>query len=172
MLLWLRWMFIGCGLAAWGSHSQVVHATSKTLLGPYQKQSVILAPEAHNPFIQENPNATNLDHAYILWIIGNPGHGSTSNCSDLPPAARTLRSRPSGSPYYTAPSPKGPWTRHELGFGCNNPSAIRHPNGTWFVMCDTRSLYSATSITGPWSHVVDVPKHDGWEDAFLYLDIR
>lgn len=38
-----------CGLHNWQGHSTVTHATAKTLLGPYTKQSTAIQQQAHNP---------------------------------------------------------------------------------------------------------------------------
>ena len=40
---------------------------------------------------------------------------------------------------------------------CNNPTQTRAQNGTWFLNCDSRTLYSGPNVTGPWTHIADIP---------------
>lgn len=41
----------GCGLSAWQTNSQCVHATSKTLAGPYQRRDVAVNIWCHGPSV-------------------------------------------------------------------------------------------------------------------------
>lgn len=49
----------------------------------------------------------------------------------------------SSSPLHLANSPYGPWTPFTDWAlpGCNNPTQMRHPNGTWFIICDSTKMY-------------------------------
>jgi len=51
-----------------------------------------------------------------------------------------------------------------------------HPNQTWFLYCDSNTLYSAPTLWGPWKNTnINVRKGGvpgNYEDPFLYLDSR
>ena len=62
---------------------------------------------------------------------------------------------------------------------CNNPAPARHPNGTWFLICDSRVLYRLAGAPeapiGNWSEVAQLVPGAGalrgnYEDAFLFFD--
>jgi hypothetical protein len=119
---------------------------------------------------------------WALWHIGG-GNGAPdggAHCAAngtvlsaaLPPDAGGAP----GSPVHVANSPFGPWTPVLTPQpSCNNPSQFRHPNGTWFIVCDSTALYRGENVTGPWVYVTQVtgggtPGIE--EDAFLYIDAR
>ena len=56
-----------CGLARWQTQSQVVHTVSSTIDGPYQRQEVVIKPEAHNPTLQVSP----VDGSWNLYYISD-----------------------------------------------------------------------------------------------------
>lgn len=53
-----------------------------------------------------------------------------------------------------------------------------HPNGTFYLVCDSNELLSAPSVEGPWVHVAHIGGFNppgpvgGYEDAFIWLDPR
>jgi hypothetical protein len=115
----------GTGLASWVTNSQIVHAVSDSLTGPYQRRNVVspndgtAATSTSNPQVLLDP----ISRTFLLFHIRKQGefHLFTSN------------------------STGGPWSLHEFGLGgCNNPTAAFHPtNGSLYVLChDTQfSLY-------------------------------
>eukprot|EP00049_Salpingoeca_infusionum_P011695 m.204046 g.204046 ORF g.204046 m.204046 type:complete len:428 (+) comp15005_c0_seq2:148-1431(+) len=190
--LYVSEMVGGCGLNYWTHNSQVVHATSPTPQGPYIKQDVALLPWAHNPqVVTDTQNSTTT--FYLFHIGAGDNTSQTVTCppnppqpdratvigmssmfrTDIPPAPPA-----NGALYHAATNPSGPWTPHELPFGCNNPAPCLLANGTWFILCNSGGypLYSSPSIEGPWKQVASLgnaPSHDGtWEDPFLYQDKR
>jgi hypothetical protein len=129
----------GCGLSYWASNSQIVHATSKTLSGPYVKQAVVTTPATSNPQMVYN-NRTN---TYMLFYIGGAGSDITGphQCRSetgtpgpwgIPPAADSTG-------LLTSKSPWGPWLPGHF-IDCNNPSPAIHPNGTLFVACHNGAI--------------------------------
>jgi hypothetical protein len=80
---------------------------------------------------------------------------------------------------HTAPSLDGPWTPFP-DFGvpsCNNPAPLLHPNGTLFLGCDSKTIWAAPGLRGPWRQVAEFPApgdapQGGYEDLFLWIDPR
>ena len=72
-----------CGLDTWTSHSRIVHATSKTPLGPYTRRDVALKQEAHNASPMRGK-----DGKWYIFHIGTASGQPVSNCSE-PWAATT-----------------------------------------------------------------------------------
>jgi hypothetical protein len=68
----------GCGLASWGSNSQIVHAVASSPEGPYTKVGVAVPRWAHNPAV-----ARTADGNYHIWHIGGTGAPPPNmlNCS-------------------------------------------------------------------------------------------
>ena len=157
----------GCGLHNWQGHSTVVHATSTSVTGPYQKQQVVLPSQAHNP------QAIKIGVSWYIFHIGTATGSSTpaAACNEtLPPDAglrRTAKSdrqeQPStpaswgsvakgatGSTIHKSDRPEGPFTPVAQAPHCNNPSPAVHPNGTLFLAC-TWTIQKAAAPEGPWS---------------------
>eukprot|EP00049_Salpingoeca_infusionum_P001842 m.51412 g.51412 ORF g.51412 m.51412 type:complete len:389 (+) comp11238_c0_seq1:22-1188(+) len=178
--LFVAEMVGGCGLSYWQRNSQVVHATSATVEGPYVKKDVALLPWAHNP--QVVVDTRNTTPTFYLFHIGSGDNTShTVTCPPYPVFNSHVAApppAPNGALYHSAPDPSGPWTPHELPFGCNNPAPLLLSNGTWLVLCNSGGypMYSAPRIEGPWQKVASLgnaPSQDGvWEDPFLFQDKR
>jgi len=127
-----------CTLTSWIPNSQIVHATSTTLDGPYVYKNIVFDTFHHNPRLIQNPQ----DGSYLLYMIGGPHSGSSSvggECKPLPPAegelldTRIMVSR--------ATSLNGPWSTpigpliergaaNEWDYVVTNPTPIILKNGT------------------------------------------
>ena len=174
--LFVAEMVNNCTLEYWGQNSQCTHATSPNAEGPYTKVDTALGVWCHNPQVSYIPS----ENLWALWHIGD-GTGSPANCNKSQAAveASAPLAAPSakGSPLHLASSPYGPWTPFtdwDLP-NCNNPTQMRHPNGTWFLVCDSTHMYSGPNITGPFNFVMDIPTgpvRGTYEDGFLWIDKR
>ncbi len=74
-------MAYDCGLNAWQTNSRVLHATSKTAIGPYEPKEVTVPIWAHNPTLHKVPNGG----PYVIYHIGNahPHDGPpVNNCAN------------------------------------------------------------------------------------------
>lgn len=111
--------------AAW---SRAFRLLTRPFLTPHSNPQVSYVPE---------------ENLWALWHIGD-GHGSPKNCnhSSAEPAGGAPRRSPAGgagsSQLHLANSPYGPWTPFTDWAlpSCNNPTQMKHPNGTWFIICD------------------------------------
>jgi hypothetical protein len=172
-----------CPLSDWGSNSQVSHAISATPGGPYNFSDTALPVWAHNPDVVMFQN--NSVTTFALFHIGGANGGNPANCTNdeidplyvnsMPQKRLRQASRPA-SGLHIATSPYGPWTPVVPGpQNCNNPAPMLHPNGTWFLLCDSTTLFSGESPIGSWTQVTNIPSGGvpgTYEDAFLYLDQR
>ena len=137
----------GTGLAKWVTNSQIVHAVSTTVTGPYQRREVVLPNDGTSKTSNSNPQVLydKSSRTFLLFHILGGGDFQL----------------------LVANSTSGPWHPHKFGLGgCNNPStslrlvlcqacqtsqqmplltaAAFHPtNGSLYVLChDTQfSLY-------------------------------
>jgi hypothetical protein len=168
-----------CPLSAWGSNSRVDHVVSATPEGPYTFADTALPVWAHNPQVVVQANADG-SSTFLLFHIGGANGGNPQNCSSSAAAGAAAYSlaegaaAPAASSLHMASNPAGPWTPVlPQPPSCNNPAPMLHPNGTWFLLCDSVTLYSAASYTGPWTQLTNINQNGGvpgtYEDAFLYL---
>jgi hypothetical protein len=180
-----------CTLNTWQSNSACVHATAPTPMGPFVRQGVAVDVWCHNPSVLPLRDGT-----LALFHIGGGTGQNVSNCSAAAAAgddatgdatagdaAAGFRVRGAGaapgSTLHLAASPAGPWTpsAHPPP-SCNNPAPLLHPNGTFFLLCDSNTLFRAPTVAGPWTQVwVWNPETEGgpaggYEDGFLWLDKR
>ena len=100
--------------------SQVDHAVSANVSGPYKKVDTALPAQATNP-------QAIVDAAGTWWLfhIGDAQGKSGKNCTHTAaPAAGVGSAGASAQPgtLQKAPGPAGPWTAVPLPFGCNNPA--------------------------------------------------
>lgn len=127
-----------CTLTSWIPNSQVVHAVSNTLEGPFEFKEVLFDTFHHNPRLAQNPH----DGSYLLFMIGGNASstsGVPGNCSSIPPSVgelldtRIVVSR--------AASLNGPWSEptgpllergkvDEWDYVVTNPTPIILLNGT------------------------------------------
>ena len=170
-----------CNLTTWTYNSACIHATSTTgVLGPYTRVAAAVPIFCHNPQTISLRDGS----GYAMFHIGS---GTSSqpqeNCSAAPasraaaPAAPAAQA-PRGSTLHLASSLAGPWLPSATPPpSCNNPAPMIHPNGTFFLVCDSHSLYRAPSIAGPWALAAtwSTPAggpDGGYEDAFVWIDAR
>ncbi len=168
-----------CPLSTWGQNSRCTHATSPTPEGPYVFADVAVANWCHNPSISATrlPNGTYL---YALFHIGDGTGGATKNCTAARGEGRAFAAAGAagGSTLHTATSPYGPFVAANPLPPCNNPSQFLHPNGTWLLVCNGFTLYSAPDVQGPWAHVSDIrasnsdPLPGNYEDPNFWVDAR
>ena len=169
-------MVNNCSLADWQYNSQCTHAVATTLDGPFEKRDVAVAVWCHNPEV----HAFNFSGSkvYALFHIGD-GVGTPKHCNASDVHLRDLAGlSPSSSPVHstlhTALSLDGPWTAVPGFPSCNNPTAIQHPNGTLYVICDSNTLLRSEQLSGPWVTVKQLVFSGGpdcgLEDAFLWID--
>ena len=173
--LYVAEMVNNCTLEAWGQNSECTHAVSSTPLGPFTKKGVALGVWCHNPQVSYIPE----ENLWALWHIGD-GTGNPKNCNHSSAEVAAAGPPPTAagsSQLHLASSPYGPWapfTDWALP-DCNNPTQTRHPNGTWFLICDSTKLYTGPNVTGPFTYVLDVPTgpvRGTYEDGFIYIDKR
>lgn len=173
--LFVAEMADNCSLAAWGRNSFVTHATAAAPEGPFIKRGApAVGVWSHNPQILRLA-----DDTFALWHIGTGANGSPSNCSSAPGDVAPGDGA-AGATVHVSPSLDGPWTPFPGTPSCNNPAPLLHPNGTLFLVCDSRVLYSAPALGGPWTIAAAAPFSNRsassptgtYEDAFLWLDKR
>jgi hypothetical protein len=113
------------------------------------------------------------NNTVVLLADGAIGGGQDCSAAPAPTAALAAQG---GSALHLANSPYGPWVPFEGPLPpCNNPTQMRHPNGTWFLVCNSNMLYRGPNVTGPWDYVLNIPsgRTPGiFEDGFLYQDGR
>jgi hypothetical protein len=180
--LFVAEMVNNCSLAAWETNSRCVHATSPKPDGPFEFSDVAVDVYCHNPQIVQ------YDSGFALFHIGLGAGGDPVNCSasafdvygaSLPVAPAAA----SGSSLHLSSSLSGPWEPVIQGAppGCNNPAPARHPNNTWFLVCDSRQVFrlddadASGAPVGNWTQVAQlVPDANAvkgsYEDAFLFFD--
>ena len=170
-----------CTLNEWETNSACIHAISDSPLGPFTKIGVAVPVWCHNPQILTLPNNT----GYALFHIGtgvtDPSkiptcHRNNASAADIIDSSiTTSSSSASGSALHFATSLYGPWTPITAPSNCNNPAPMIHPNGTYYVLCGSNTLFSAATITGPWNKVTVMDDHangpkGGYEDGFIWID--
>ena len=191
----------GCGLGIWRSGSQVVHATSRVVTGPFERKETLIQPEAHNPQIVTAPDGT-----FLLYdSYGGPDSGckavtNYTTCKSVSYCA-CVAAGPGNFTFHSAPAPTGPWTPHTVAVNypchsCNlTPAPVVLRNGTILVAlhCDAGGAFATCDMTmwraddwrGPYTtvHTVGNGKSNGlvWnasqspghpEDPFLWEDAR
>jgi len=192
-----------CPLTNWGSNSACIHATAATPDGPFVRQNIAVDIWCHNPQVITMPNGSNT--VFLLFHIGDGTHsGNVPNCTKSDSVdsngdittdnesihgstylrkqnklsnVRVHNSASTGSTLHMATDPAGPWIPvQSQPPSCNNPAPFYHPNGTWYLLCDSSTLYSSPSYLGPWTRLLDVHPSGGvpgsYEDAFLWVDPR
>jgi hypothetical protein len=196
--LFVAEMVNDCGLVTWETNSRCTHAVSSTPDGPYSFVDVAVDVWCHNPQIVP------YESGFALFHIGSGQNGNPINCSSSKliqsdgngngdegegerGLVQTISNAGSGSSLHLSNSLYGPWVpvTENAPPSCNNPSPVRHPNSTWFLLCDSTTLYrlenngrggGATGAPiGNWT-VVSQLIPDGnavkgdYEDAFLFFD--
>lgn len=178
----------GCGLYAWESNSEVIHAVSNDPLGPFTYLSQALPVYHHNPQALTAPDGT-----VLVFAIGMDPQGRLANCTaddnDARAAPQPLQHGAETVELWHAPTPYGPFqpllnpaggfNGYNL-FNGTNPSPAWDPsgNGTLYVAShsgENMTISVAASWQGPYSAPRAIfPLHDGdgyqAEDPFLWFD--
>ena len=163
----------GCSLRHWTTHSQIEHAVSKSITGPFEFQDVAVPIFSHNPkIIQLQDNKLALIH--IGTGDKSSDYSDEKECKptvskknirllDNRKEKRNLKDQNQGSTIHTADSPNGPWTplqNNTLG-NCNNPApfvvfASCEKAHIVYVVCSHAGkgiLKRAEDISGPWETI-------------------
>ncbi len=142
-------------------YSEIVRATSKSLVGPYDFQEVVIGERdssywdsnmAHNPTIHK------IGDKYVLFYIG-------SDFKTMRPGSDKYFLRRVG--YAEATSIEGPWKRADNALieeESNNPAIIQNNDDIKLIFRDAElkvSLAKAKSYAGPY----EVINRDVWTDA-------
>jgi len=179
----------GCGLTEWYSNSRIVHATSKSLLGPYGFKDEAIPLWSHGPSLAVDRSGSK--PKYLLWRTGQMlGPSARAKSCDGKP-----QQTPATEPrmLHVADSPDGPWTPVSApGLDGNlGHSTMPHihvfSNGTIFVINQGNgaplgttgwTAFRAKSYKGPYESVdVVLAGNPGketpfgvWEDPFVWFD--
>jgi len=101
-----------CGLSSWMPNSVVVHATSNTPDGPYERQEEIIGEFHHNPVAVKMPNGE-----FLMMTIGqNASSTSITHDSQFHIEAAV------------APTLEGPWNFEEILSLRNTSEGVPFPN--------------------------------------------
>eukprot|EP00040_Diaphanoeca_grandis_P028382 m.164279 g.164279 ORF g.164279 m.164279 type:complete len:571 (-) comp31332_c0_seq2:80-1792(-) len=134
-----------CGMDTWGINSRIVHAVSKTAVGPYVFHDEALNPNAHNAHISRDP----LSGLYLLYHIHVPNKTCIAphyNCSF------TCKNGSTPLPY-----PPSMNSGNTIIVNINGTNAIvdadphHHPGlgeVNWTI--NSGALHSSSSPYGPW----------------------
>ena len=188
----------GSSLRHWVTHSQIEHAVSKSITGPFVFQDVAVPRFSHNPKVIElQDGKLALIHIGMgePRLIDNDDSKDGMSVFDSGNEKRKLRSPSQGSTIHTSDSPYGPWIplqNNTLG-NCNNPApfvvfASCEKSHVIYIVCSHAGngvLKRAERIEGPWETVSVVTpgnmshherhKNDNevhYEDPSLYIDRR
>jgi len=137
-------MVNGCLLNSWTLNSQIIHAVSKSIEGPYEKIQIVLTPFAHNPTITRAPDGT-----YLLYFIGS-----------WPTVPQKCNNKSQGVPRATVKySMVSKWENTSDGCG---PAPMNNGCGI--------HLATSKSLNGPWdvrAVVIEfpIPKEERWDCA-------
>lgn len=146
--MWASEIVNSCGVHAWNSNSQIVHATSPTATGQYTRKEVVFGVFSHEPQVVRAPTGE-----YIMYFTHYPNGSATEygvcNCSGsggnshphphLPQCGGPLVNVSDPGPLSTyfsyASGPGGPWSAPELlistaGRFDTNLSPYIFPNGS------------------------------------------
>jgi hypothetical protein len=124
----------GCGLAAWGSHSFVAHATSSSgPAGPFTRRGVAVPHQSHNP------QAVRYNGSWLIFHIFAGDNSSMAPCAPEPPPP---------APWVPTPAPRIPcsssaasppvpgWSCHAKTCGGDAPSGGGRDCGAFLAWPD------------------------------------
>jgi hypothetical protein len=168
-------MVNNCTLVDWQTNSRCAHAVAPTPSGPFLRRDVAVPVWCHNPEVRAlQINGTRV---YALFHIGD-GTGNPKHCNttvgfggSAPPVRMSAPST-----VHSSLSLDGPWAPVPGFPSCNNPSVLQHANGTLYALCDSKVLWRAEQLEGPWRSVVTLNLQGGpdcvLEDGFVWIDTR
>ena len=78
--MWASEMTEHCGIGAWAQNSRVIHATSKTPTGPYQRRETVWEVFSHEPEVVPGPHGE-----YVMYFTADlrSPHGDCNCCRDV-----------------------------------------------------------------------------------------
>lgn len=182
---------------AWITRSEVVHAVSDSLAGPFVFHDVALPPRGGSYWdatATHNPTVKKFGKKYYIYYMGNIGSGVLSDGTTN--IAQHEKSRIGVA---VADSPNGPWKRFDKPIidissdedapdagSMNNSSVTQAPDGTYLLMYKAGGkrgkgkpvsllLATANSPVGPFKkELVNLFPVDGvkfpFEDQFFWYD--
>ena len=178
----------GCGLTKWRSQSRVAHAVASSVMGPYIKQDVALAVEAHNPHVLA------FQGEYLLFHIGSAdSKNPIVNCTSATSVGDSVLATAISSTtalIHRSHSLSGPWVPAvtTMPGPCENPAPWAMKNGSLAVVCSGADLHNRTwhlvvndelGLTGKWTsrpifpgENMKIRPHKFWEDPVLFMDAR
>ena len=131
-------MSAGCGINAWETNSQIVHITSHSPLGPYQRQNLVWPIFAHEPDVVRAPNGD-----WVMMYSAYP-YNETG-------LARVLCHCSNVTANGSTPSPGTPGCPFQRG----QPKDLGHPF--------QQMLAVASEPTGPWRQVEITRLTTAWD---------
>lgn len=155
------------GFMAWVTHSEIAHAVSDSLLGPYTFSDIAL-PVRGNSFwdgtTTHNPTIHKFDNNYYLYYTGNCGDGinikNSLNWSHR--NSQRIGVAVSSSPY-------GPWKRFDRplvdvspdstafdALATNNPSIAEMPDGKYLMVYKAVAKKNPLPFGGPVVHMTAI----------------
>ena len=171
-----------CGVQeSWQMDSHVVHAVSKSALGPYEYLDTALPPEAtcmHIMMVNQS--------RIVMYHQGRSGSTTAAalhNCTPgpyVPPHREDWRPTPQHKVHYSD-LPTGPWLAGTAempmppGINCENPAPLLLPNGSVAVFCHGPGIRLWLSHTDEPVRFISTEgsypiPHTVWEDPMVYFD--
>jgi hypothetical protein len=170
----------------WMVKSEVIHATSETLAGPYTFQSVVFPARGaeywdgratHNPTIRKHGDT------YILFYMG-----STHPFPDVPTGEhisladhRSILGRANKRiGIATAPSPWGPWTRYDrpildtkpgtfYSFLTSNPAPLIREDGSVLMIFKSRAYAGTIDSPTHTPMMLGLARADHWRGPYYVV---
>ena len=156
------------GFFSWASHSEIAHAVSKNLLGPYEFKNVALPARGKQYWdgtTTHNPTIHKFGDKYYLYYMGNCGDGKASVGGNL---NWTHRNSQRIGVAYTSDL-NGEWKRldHPLidispekdapdHLMTSNPSVTQMPNGKYLVVYKAVGTKKPLPFGGPVVHLAAI----------------
>ena len=153
------------GFASWASHSEIAHAVSKDLLGPYQFKNVVLPARGKQYWdgtTTHNPTIHKFGNKYYLYYMGNCGDGKVAPGGRLNWSHRNTQR----IGVAVASDLNGKWTRsdHPLidispqkdapdHLVVTNPSIAQLPNGKYVLVYKAVGQKKPLPFGGPVVHL-------------------
>jgi hypothetical protein len=82
-------MTLGCGLNAWYRNSAIIHATSASPLGPFDRKEQVIGSFTHEPIVLTLPNR----EGFVLFKIGCADNATTGSNGTYPEGRKKLLGR-------------------------------------------------------------------------------
>lgn len=151
------------GFSAWVTHSEIAHAVSENLFGPYTHHDVAL-PERGADFwdghTTHNPTIHKFGNKYYLYYMGNKGNRvATKGLNWSHRNAQKIGVAVAESPY-------GPWKRFDTplldasadstasdALAVNNPSVVQRPDGKILMVYKAIGRKKPLPFGGPVVHM-------------------